>query len=309
MTDDLHVPVFLKDSIELMDIANNAVVIDATLWLWWHSEYILGHYPDSRVIWIDRDSDNISKAKERLEDFSDRFTIVKDNFSNIENIANDLDLCNKVDAILLDLGIASTHVDDSERWFSYQKDWPLDMRMDKDQIITAATIVNSYSEQDLFILFKKYWEEPQSRKIAKQICEDRKQKKIKTTYELIETIKKVKKDRTKHPWRLVFQALRIEVNDELSSIEKALSWSINILKKWWIIVVISYHSLEDRIVKNAFRYAEKECICANFLPICQCEKIKTLEIMTKKPMIPIDGEIERNPRSKSAKMRAARKII
>ena len=305
----MHIPVLLKESIDWLHLNSKKWFVDWTLWLWWHSKYLFETNPNIKIIWIDQDSDNIEKAKINLDKFSDRLTIIKDNFCNIESIIEKLKLNWKIDWILLDLWLASTHIDIDDRGFSFKKDWPLDMRMNKTQILTAETIVNTYHEIDLSEIFKQYWEEPRAKAIASEIVKMRKVKKIKTTFELSDIIKNVKKDFNKHPATLVFQALRIEVNNEIDTLKQAMTSSVNILSKWWHIAVISYHSLEDRIVKNAFKYEQSDCICSKLLPMCQCKKIRRLEIITKKPIITSMEEIKKNLRSRSAKLRIAKKII
>lgn len=305
-----HVSVLPKESIEWLNLKWKSVFIDATLWLWWHSKLVLDEYPDITVYWIDQDETNLSKARELLEkENKKRIFFIKDNFANIKKIAEQYNLIWKVDWILFDLWISSVHLDDAKRWFSFHEDWILDMRMDiDDNFLTAETVVNSYSEFDLMKIFFKYWEEPCSRKIAKAICVARKQKRIRTTLELVDIIKSAKKDRYKHPARLVFQALRIEVNKELEILKQSILDAIDILKIWWRIVIISFHSLEDKIVKEALKLANSDCICSKILPICQCKKIKAIEIINKKPIIPNVSEIEVNSRSRSAKMRIWEKV-
>ena len=306
----MHIPVLINEAIETLDLSGKSIFIDWTLWLWGHSKEILKKYPQIKLIWIDQDEKNIEIAQKNLEEFWDRVKIVHDNFANIEEIIKNLDLVWKIDWILLDIWVASTHFDQWERWFAFQIDWPLDMRMDTNTIKTAKEVLNKYKEQDLFLIFKKYWEEPNSRKLARIICEERKIKKLETTWDL----KKIICDNIPEKFRnwvlkKIFQAIRIEVNDELLVLEKWVFWWVNILKKWWRIAIISYHSLEDRIVKQAFKQEEKECICPQILPICQCEKIKRLEIKNKKPIMSKEEEVKSNPRSRSAKMRVAEKIV
>lgn len=305
----MHTPVLIDEITENLGLKGKAIYIDWTLWLWGHSKQILESYPKIELIWIDQDEKNIELAKKNLSQFWSRVKIIHDNFENIESTAKSLKIHWKVDAILLDIWVASTHFDQGERWFAFQINGPLDMRMNSNQIKTAREVLNTYKEQDLFIIFKKYWEEPNSRKIAKLICEKRKLKKFKTTWDLKNLISESIPSKFLN-WVLkrIFQAIRIEVNDELSVLEKWLLWSVKTLRKWWIIAVISYHSLEDRIVKNYFKEEEKECVCPQNLPICQCKKIKRLEIITKKPIIPKCEEVDRNPRSRSAKLRIAKKI-
>lgn len=305
----MHIPVLLKETVELLSLKGKKVFVDATLWLWWHTKYVLETYPDIFVIAIDQDEENLEKAKKNLSEFGGRIEFVKNNFANLQEIVESFDLAWKVDWLLLDLWLASTHIDNCERWFSFRNDWPLDMRMDLDQSLTAEMIVNTYKEQDLYRIFKEYWEDPRAKPIAREIVSKRKEFRIKTTHQLVDIIKSVKKDFNKHPATLVFQALRIEVNSELEVLKKAIIAWVNILVKWWIIAVMSYHSLEDRIVKNCFRFETRDCICPIELVICQCKKVPSLDLITKKPIIASEDEIKNNLRSRSVKLRVARKIV
>jgi len=310
----MHKPVLLEKVLNTVNLDGKKIFIDWTLWLWWHTKKIFEKFPKIKIFWIDQDENNIALATKNLAQFSDNLKIIKNNFSNIEEICKNekIDWENiiwKIDCILLDIWVASTHFDKWERGFSFQNDWPLDMRMDTTAKKTARDIINNYHEQDLFIIFKKYWEEPSSRKIAKKICEKRKIETIKTSYELKNLIAEIINPKfLNSTLKRIFQALRIEVNNELGSLEEWLKWAIKVLNKWWRIIVISYHSLEDRIVKNFFRDQEKSCICPSIVPICICNKKQELKIVTRKPICPTEEEIEENQRSRSAKMRIAEKI-
>ncbi len=310
----MHKPVLLEEVLNTVNLDGKKIFIDWTLWLWWHSKEIFEKFPQIKIFWIDQDENNIALATKNLEKFSKNLKIIKNNFENIEEICES-EILNwenikwKVDCILLDIWVASTHFDQWERGFSFQNDWPLDMRMDITAKKTARDVINNYHEQDLFIIFKKYWEEPSSRKIAKKICEQRKIETIKTSEELKNLISWVINPKfLNSTLKRIFQAIRIEVNNELWVLEKALEWACEVLAPWWRIIVISYHSLEDRIVKQFFRNQEKSCICPPIVPICICNKVQKLKIITRKPIVPTEEEIEENPRSRSAKMRIAEKI-
>lgn len=298
----MHIPVLLNETLDYLDLNNKKLIIDWTLWLGWHTKAILMKYPDIHVIWIDQDINNLNSAKANLADFGDRITFIQDNFSNISLIDR------QVDWILLDLWLASTHIDQEERGFSYQKSAPLDMRMNLWNHLTAEHVINTFKEKTLADIFYRYWEEPKSYAIAKAICKQREKQPITDSIQLVDIIKSVKVDRYKHPARLVFQALRIYVNDELNTLQLWLQWSLKVLKKWGIMAIISYHSIEDRIVKDFFRLSRSDCVCPKEILLCQCNKQKELEIITKKPIIPTDKEITDNPRSRSAHLRVAKKI-
>jgi len=305
----MHKPVLLEEVLNSVNLDDKKIFIDWTLWLWWHSKKIFEKFPQIKIFWIDQDENNIALATKNLDKFSDNLKIVKNNFANIVEICEDENIVWKVDWILLDIWVASTHFDQWERGFSFQNDWPLDMRMDINAKKTARDVVNTYHEQDLFIIFKKYWEEPSSRKIARKICEQRKIETIKTSTELKDLIAGLIWPKyLNSTLKRIFQAIRIEVNDELWVLEKALDWAIKVLAPWWRVLIISYHSLEDRIVKTFFRDEEKSCICPSIVPICICNKEQKLKTITRKPIIPTDEEIEENQRSRSAKMRIAEKI-
>lgn len=305
----MHTPVLLEKVLNKANLEGKKNFIDWTLWLWWHSKKIFEKFPQIKIFWIDQDEKNILLAKKNLEKIWKNLKIIKNNFANIEKICEQENIKWEVDCILLDIWVASTHFDQWERGFSFQNNGTLDMRMDTTATKTARNVINNYHEQDLFIIFKKYWEEPSARKIAKKICEKRKIETIKTSEELKNLIAEIINPKfLNSTLKRIFQAIRIEVNDELWVLEKWLEWACEVLAPWWRIIVISYHSLEDRIVKNFFRNEEKNCICPPIVPICICNKKQRLKITTKKPIIPTEEEIEKNPRSRSAKMRIAEKI-
>ena len=254
------------------------------------------------LIGIDRDEEALSAAKEKLQDFSN-VIYIHDNHDNIKEILKKLNI-EKVDGILLDLGVSSYQLDEKNRGFSYLGENELDMRMDKTQKLTAKEVVNTYSEEELANIIYEYGEERFSRKIAKNICEYRKQKEIETTKQLVEIIEKsIPKSKDGHPAKRTFQAIRIEVNNEIKPLFNTIKNSIDCLKDKGRLCVITFHSLEDRAVKNAYIEAKGKCICPKDLPYCVCGAKSLGKIITKKPIIATKEEIEENSRSKSAKVR------
>ena len=254
------------------------------------------------LIGIDRDEEALSAAKEKLQDFSN-VIYIHDNHDNIKEILKKLNI-EKVDGILLDLGVSSYQLDEKNRGFSYLGESELDMRMDKTQKLTAKEVVNTYSEEKLANIIYEYGEERFSRKIAKNICEYRKQKEIETTKQLVEIIEKsIPKSKDGHPAKRTFQAIRIEVNNEIKPLFNTIKDSIDCLKDKGRLCVITFHSLEDRAVKNAYIEAKGKCTCPKDLPYCVCGAKSLGEIITKKPIIATKEEIEENSRSKSAKVR------
>jgi 16S rRNA (cytosine1402-N4)-methyltransferase len=310
MLNSAHISVLLHELVESIEIFNEKknIIVDCTLWLWWHaSEIIQKMHQNDIFIWFDADEINLGLAKERLLPLAKKIWVelhlIRSNFVHLKEELSNIWI-EKITGIYFDLWISSLHIDDGTRGFSIKHDGPLDMRFDKSTWQSASDVVNYYDEKRLTDIFTKYGEEPNSRKIAKYICEKRKQKALKTTYELRDTIDEV----TKFPWvkEKIFQAIRIEVNKELEYIERALKDAINILDIEGNIFVISFHSLEDRIVKNIFRDESRDCICSDF--ICTCKHKKTIKILTPKPILPSEKEINENIRSRSAKARAAKKI-
>ena len=254
------------------------------------------------LIGIDRDEEALSAAKKKLQDFSN-VIYIHDNHDNIKEILKKLNI-EKVDGILLDLGVSSYQLDEKNRGFSYLGENELDMRMDKTQKLTAKEVVNTYSEEELANIIYEYGEERFSRKIAKNICEYRKQKEIETTKQLVEIIEKsIPKSKDGHPAKRTFQAIRIEVNNEIKPLFNTIKNSIDCLKDKGRLCVITFHSLEDRAVKNAYIEAKGKCICPKDLPYCVCGAKSLGKIITKKPIIATKEEIEENSRSKSAKVR------
>lgn len=307
-SENLHKSVLLKETVELLNLRNNEVFIDATLGLGGHTELILQTVENVRVIGIDQDLEAIRLAGERLEKFGDRVKIVHANFSEIKSVTDE-----KADGILADLGVSSLQFDSADRGFSFRFDAELDMRMDKDSDAeTAAELLENLSETEIADLIYKYGEERNSRRIARRIVWKRELgEPIKTTKELAETVEKAvgRKPKDKiHPATRTFQALRIAVNGELEILEKFIEDAIDILKKDGRLAVITFHSLEDRIVKQTFQRLSGKCSCPPRMPQCGCGAKKAVEILTRKPIVPMTEELAENPRSRSAKLRVCRKL-
>ncbi|MDT8716626.1 16S rRNA (cytosine(1402)-N(4))-methyltransferase RsmH [Clostridium sp. 19966] len=306
-----HLSIMLNECIEGLDIKKTGIYVDCTLGGGGHSKFILEHLSEEgRLIGIDQDMDAINAAKERLKDYKN-VTYVNDNFYNIDAILRKLDI-EKVDGILMDLGVSSYQLDNAERGFSYMNDAKLDMRMDRHQEQSAYDVVNYYEEKELERIIRDYGEEKFARRIASFISERRSQKPIESTLELVDIIKAAIPARARregpHPAKRTFQAIRIEVNKELEILNKTIEDAVNNLNPKGRLAIITFHSLEDRIVKNKFKQLEKPCICPPQFPICQCGKVPEIKIVTRKPIEPSENEIEINPRSRSAKLRIAEKI-
>ena len=305
-----HKPVLLQECIEGLKIKPDGIYVDGTMGGAGHSFEIVKRLNENgRLIGIDRDEEALKAAKEKLKDFSN-VTYVHDNHDNIKEILGKLNI-DKVDGILLDLGVSSYQLDERNRGFSYLGENELDMRMDRTQTLTAKDVVNTYKEEDLANLIYEYGEERFSRKIAKNICEARKQKQIETTKELVEIIEKSipkSKQNDGHPAKRTFQAIRIEVNNEIHPLYQTMKDSIECLKPAGRLCVITFHSLEDRAVKNAFIEAKGKCTCPPDLPYCVCGAKSEGKIITRKPIIASKEEQEENSRSKSAKLRIFEKI-
>ena len=307
-----HHSVLLDEVIDWFDLRKRRSIIDATLGLGGHSAAIFEH-PEfgGTVIGIDQDQSHLDKATQNLKVFSDRFRPESMNFSDLETFLVDHDI--HFDAVLFDLGVASPHLDFPERGFSFQHDGPLDMRMDQRGPLTAEIILNTYGTDTLTFIFRNYGEERLAPKIARAIIRERFLKPFRRTLPLAELIVEVYRrsglrSSHKHPATKVFQALRIAVNAELEALQKALLAALDHIDSGGRIIVISYHSLEDRIVKQFFQQAVKPCVCPPQLPVCACQKKPRLRILTKRPIVPSEQEIRSNPRARSAKMRVAEKI-
>jgi 16S rRNA (cytosine1402-N4)-methyltransferase len=298
----------LDRSLEFLVTEKNGIYFDGTLGFGGHSSGILNRLgPEGLLISTDVDQDAFSFSKKKFSE-EKRIKIYNLNFSQIDIIAK-IESVSFFNGIFVDLGVSSFQLDNAESGFSYRSNAPLDLRMDKSKVINAADVVNSFSEEDLANIIFQNGEEKNSRKIAKVICEVRREKKILSTLDLSDIITGITPQRyhTKTLSR-VFQALRIYVNDELNALKLFLKKSFELLKPEGRIVVLSYHSLEDRIVKEAFKYETLDCICPPGSPICVCNKVPRLKLITKKPVVPDSAEVENNFRSRSAKLRAAEKI-
>lgn len=306
-----HTSVLLEPSIEQLQIRPNGIYVDGTLGGGGHSYHIAERLTeDGRLIGIDRDEDAICAASKRLEPFTDRVTIVKNNYGNIREVLDRLEI-SQVDGILLDLGVSSYQLDTAERGFSYMADAPLDMRMDREESWTAWDIVNTYSEQELFRVIRDYGEDRFAKNIAKHIVKQREEKPVETTGELVKIIQgaipmKVQKTGG-HPAKRTFQAIRIELNRELTVIDEVIDTMIDVLKPGGRLCIITFHSLEDRIVKSRFRTAENPCICPREFPVCVCGRKSKGHVVTRKPILPSETEMEENPRARSAKLRVFEK--
>ena len=305
-----HKPVLLQECIEGLQIKPNGIYVDGTMGGAGHSIEIVKRLSnDGRLIGIDRDEEALKASKERLEKYKN-VTYVHDNHDNIKEILQKLKI-NQVDGILLDLGVSSYQLDERNRGFSYLGENELDMRMDKSQELTAKRVVNYYSEKELANIIYEYGEERFSRQIAKNICNYRKEKTINTTKELVDIIEKSipkSKQNDGHPAKRTFQAIRIEVNNEIKPLYNTVKDCIDCLKPQGRLCIITFHSLEDRAVKNAYIEAKGKCTCPSDLPYCVCGAKTLGNIITKKPIIATKEEQEENSRSKSAKLRIFEKI-
>lgn len=302
-----HVSVLLDETIAGLNIKPDGIYVDGTLGGGGHAYEVLKRLsPKGRLIGIDQDGEALQAAGERLKEFEDKVTLVRDNYCEIERVLKDLNI-EKVDGIVLDIGVSSYQLDNLERGFSYKSDAPLDMRMDTRQVLTAADVVNTYSENELFKIIKDYGEDKFAKNIAKHIVLARKDKPFETTKELSEVIKRAipMKVQAKggHPAKKTFQAVRIEVNRELTVLKESIDKMIEHLNPGGRICIITFHSLEDRIVKMKFRENENPCTCPPNFPVCVCGKESKGRVVTRKPIIPSDEEIKVNKRAKSSKLR------
>jgi len=301
-----HVSVLLDKCIECLNVKESGIYVDGTLGGGGHSSHVLKILNNTgRLIGIDRDIDALTHTKERLKDYTN-VTYVKDNHENIKNILEDLEIPG-VDGILLDLGVSSYQLDEASRGFSYMNDAKLDMRMDRDNEFTAYDVVNKYSEDRLSDIFFLYGEEKYSKAIARKIVAVRETKPIETTFELVDVIKAAipakARNEKQHPAKRVFQAIRIEVNRELVDLENAVYDAIKCLNPGGRLAIITFHSLEDRIVKRAYEKMEGRCTCPPDFPKCICGFESYGKIITRKPIVADEKELELNPRSRSAKLR------
>ncbi len=308
-----HKPVLFEECIENLDIKPDGIYVDGTLGGAGHSGEIyrrLGN--NGTLIGIDQDEFAIETSRARLSEQSKaKLILVNDNFRNIANICSKIGIP-AVDGILLDIGVSSHQLDEAERGFSYNKEAPLDMRMDKKQVITAETIVNEYEQDEITKIIRDYGEEKWAARIAQFIAKRRQEKRITTTSELVDVIKAAIPSSARrdgpHPAKRTFQALRIKVNDELGALEEAIDNAVSVLRPGGRLCIITFHSLEDRIVKNAFNRKVNPCTCPPSFPVCVCGGKKEAEHVSRKPIIPKESELEDNPRARSAKLRVIRKI-
>lgn len=306
-----HISVLLDEVLEGLNIKEDGIYVDGTLGGAGHSLEIVKRLSTGKLIGIDQDENALKKAGEVLEEFKDKVILVHNNYENIDKVLEELGI-EAIDGMLLDIGVSSHQLDEETRGFSYNKDAPLDMRMDRTSDFSAWDIVNKYDEKELEQIIWDYGEDRWARRIAQFIVEERKEKAIDTTFELVTAIKKAipKQVRSEghHPAKKTFQAIRIEVNRELDVLSKSIPKICNSLKPGGRLAIITFHSLEDRIVKDSFRELYKDCVCPSEFPACICDKTREIEIITRKPIIPTKEEIELNPRSRSSKLRVAEKL-
>lgn len=302
-----HASVLLDETIRELKIKPDGIYVDGTLGGGGHAYHVLSRLSDKgRYIGIDQDEDAIRASTERLAPFKDKVTIVRDNYVNMPKVLLDLGISH-VDGILLDLGVSSFQLDEKDRGFTYREDVPLDMRMDQRQTFSARDIVNGYSEQELFHIIRDYGEDKFAKNIAKHIAAEREKAPIETTGQLIEVIKHAIPMKVRavggHPAKRTFQAIRIECNRELDVLKTSLDRMIELLNPQGRLCIITFHSLEDRIVKRAFRKNENPCTCPPNFPICTCGNEAKGKVITRKPILPTEEELIRNKRAKSSKLR------
>jgi 16S rRNA (cytosine1402-N4)-methyltransferase len=302
-----HKSVLLYETVDSLNIKPDGIYVDGTLGGGGHAYEVcsrLGKH--GRLIGIDQDADAIAAATKRLEPFADKVTVVRSNYENIASVLHDLGI-EKVDGIYLDLGVSSYQLDTTSRGFTYREDAPLDMRMDQRNTQTAADIVNTYSETELYHIIRDYGEDRFAKNIAKHIVQRRQEKPYETTGELIETIKAAIPAKIRatggHPAKRTFQAIRIELNHELDVLNRSIDTMIDLLNPGGRLSIITFHSLEDRIVKKRFRDNENPCICPPEFPVCMCGRKSKGTVITRKPIVPGEEELEYNKRSKSSKLR------
>lgn len=302
-----HISVLPEETIENLNIKPDGIYADLTLGKGGHSKRILEKLSDKgRLIAFDQDREAIMAAKENLKDFSN-VVYVNTNFENFESTLKDLNI-SKIDGALMDIGVSSYQIDNADRGFSYMHDGPLDMRMDVENELTAEKIVNEYSKEELTEIFSKYGEERFSKTIARNIVDYRNKQRIDTTFKLRDIVNKSVRSKEAHPEKRVFQALRIEVNRELEVLENTIEDVVDHLNVGGRLCIITFHSLEDRIVKNKFKDLEKDCTCPPGLPVCVCDTVQKVKIITNKPIVAGKKELSENSRSKSAKLRVCQRV-
>ena len=306
-----HKPVLLHECLGALAIKPDGIYVDGTLGRAGHSLEIVRRLTTGRLIALDRDETAIEAANRRLGDYLDKVTLVHSNFSALDAVLHELGV-HGVDGMLFDLGVSSPQLDEAQRGFSYKQDAPLDMRMDESAALTAREVVNTYSYEELRRILFEYGEERYAPAIAKRICQHREQKPIETTLELADIIRSAMPASAlrekQHPAKRSFQAIRIAVNDELGAVSRMMRASIDHLNPGGRLAVITFHSLEDRIVKNAMAEAAKGCTCPPSFPVCVCGRTPKIQVLTKKPIIATMEEVRENPRARSAKLRVAVKL-
>ena len=311
MSEFTHRPVLLQECVEALNIRPGGVYLDGTLGRAGHSREIAKRLSTGRLICVDRDQAALDAARERLAPWMDQTTLVHSNFDQVDAILDKLSLSG-VDGMLFDLGVSSPQLDDGSRGFSYMTDAPLDMRMDREEGLTAADIVNRWPQEELRRIISQYGEERFAPQIAGAIVRRRGDKPIATTLELVEIIKSAMPAKAlrekQHPAKRTFQAIRIAVNDELSSVERMLQRAVPRLNRGGRLAVITFHSLEDRVVKTGLAGFARGCTCPPDFPVCVCGKTPDIRLVNKKPILPSQREVEENPRARSAKLRAAEKL-
>ena len=307
-----HKSVLLDEVIESLNIKADGYYVDGTLGGGGHALEVVKRLKTGKLIGIDQDMDAINAATQRLIDYSKSVIIIRDNYVNIENILKKENI-EKVDGIYIDLGVSSYQLDNAERGFTYRFDAPLDMRMDDRNELKASDIVNEYSESELFHIIRDYGEDRFAKNIAKHIVEYRDKKRIETTFELVDIIKSAIPMKIQitggHPAKRTFQAIRIELNKELEVLTESINVMIDLLKPGGRLSIITFHSLEDRIVKQAFKKAESPCVCPKKFPVCVCGNKSKGRVITRKAILPGENELEENSRSKSAKLRVFEKGV
>ncbi len=306
-----HISVLLNETVDALSVKENGIYADGTLGGGGHTEAILNKNDSVRVIGIDRDREALSASAKRLGAFADRITFQNSNFADIKGVLDGLGI-DKIDGMVLDLGVSSYQLDNGERGFSYMKDAPLDMRMNQNDTKTAYDVVNTYDKDELADIFFRYGEEKWSKRIAEFIVNRREKKPVETTLELSDIIEaaipKGAREKGSHPAKRVFQAVRIEVNGELEILKNAIIDITDRLSSKGRLAIITFHSLEDRIVKKTFNELATGCTCPRDFPVCVCGKKPSVRVITKKPILPSAKEQEMNSRSKSAKLRVAEKL-
>ena len=311
MTEFHHVSVLLEECIQALCIKPDGTYVDGTLGGAGHSSQIVQRLTTGRLIGIDRDPKALKAASERLAPYSDRVTLVHSNFSRVDQVLDELGI-NGVDGILLDLGVSSPQLDEAERGFSYMADAPLDMRMNSQDTLTAYEVVNLWPREELRRILYEYGEERYAPQIASAIDRRRAERPIETTLELVDVIRSAMPPQAlrekQHPAKRSFQAIRIAVNDELGAVSRVMDAAISKLNSGGRLAIITFHSLEDRIVKNAMASAAKGCTCPPEFPVCVCGKTPRVKLVSKKPIVSSEEELQRNPRARSAKLRVCEKI-